>query len=152
MWILKVRKLAKAAGREALLLFFAIRDPGTPLPIKIAAAAALAYLLSPVDLMPDIPLIGWVDDLLLLSYGLPFLIRRLPPRVRERNGERADRVIELLGFGARKRGPAQTVESEAPRRAGASSRGAGTRRRARADVSDARIVSEVNVRGRGAAR
>jgi hypothetical protein len=38
MWILKMRRLARKAGREALILFFAVRHPDTPLPLKIAPA------------------------------------------------------------------------------------------------------------------
>lgn len=97
MWILKLRRLAKEMGREALILAFAVRDPATPLPLRLAAVAALAYVISPVDLVPDLPVIGWVDDLLVVSLGVPFLIRRLPPAVYVRASARAQRVLDSLG-------------------------------------------------------
>ncbi|MEN9317237.1 MAG: hypothetical protein RIS35_3630, partial [Pseudomonadota bacterium] len=98
MWILKLRRLAKKAGREALILWFAVRDPRTPLPLKLAAGAALGYFVSPVDLLPDLLLIGWIDDLLLLSLGVPFLIRSLPREVLDDAAARADRVLTDLGL------------------------------------------------------
>jgi uncharacterized membrane protein YkvA (DUF1232 family) len=70
MWLLKVRKLLSQAGREALIMYFAILHPGTPRMLKVAGGAALVYLISPVDLIPDIPVVGWVDDALLLEIEL----------------------------------------------------------------------------------
>ena len=142
MWLLKLRRLARKAGREALILFFAVRHPDTPLPLKAAATAALVYVLSPVDLLPDIPLIGMVDDLLVLSLGLPMLVRRLPPAVR------ADRVMAAMGFrkGAAEAGAAGggdvEVEVDAAPRPRRSS-GSAARRGGRAGkVSEAKILSE----------
>lgn len=97
MWMLKLRRVAKQIGREALILAFALRDPATPLPLKAAAVAALAYVFSPVDLVPDLPLIGWVDDLLVLSFGVPYLVRKLPPAVYLRASAKAHRVLAALG-------------------------------------------------------
>ena len=93
MWFFRLRRMFRVAGRDALILFFAIRDPRTPRGLKVASAAALAWILSPIDPLPDIPLIGWVDDLLVLSVGLPLLLRRLPDAVREQAEGRADRFI-----------------------------------------------------------
>ncbi|HWS76635.1 MAG TPA: DUF1232 domain-containing protein [Quisquiliibacterium sp.] len=166
MWFLKLRRLARKAGREALILFFAARHPETPTPLKLAAAAALVYLLSPVDLIPDVPLIGFVDDLLVLSLGLPMLVRKLPPRVLADTGARADRVLAALGLrtgGAAGAGasPGQAdveVEVEvaaAPRQARRATGAARPRARARGGaerVSDAKIVSEVAARPKGRRR
>lgn len=134
MWLLKIRKLVKAAGREALILLLAIRHPDTPLPLKVAATAALGYLFSPLDLLPDLPVIGWVDDLLLLSYGLPYLIRRLPSDVLAEVEAQADRILALFGAGA----------SMPPKPAGRASPTRAPRKRparAAGKVSDAKIVS-----------
>ena len=163
MWLLKLRRLARKAGREALILFFAVRHPDTPLPMKIAAGAALAYLLSPVDLIPDVPVVGFVDDLLVLSLGLPMLVRRLPPSVVAQAGARADKVLAALGFrkaaaagGAGASGEAEIeVEIGEPVRkrarpaagSGAARPRAG-RRQAAAGVSDAKVVSETRRPGR----
>ena len=134
MWIAKVRKLAKKAGREALILWFAIRNPDTPLPLKLAAGAALGYFVSPIDLLPDVMLIGWIDDVVLLSLGVPFLIRSLPPGVRADAEARADLVLTTLGFppvGAAEETVEAEVRSAKPRR----------RRRPEEDVVDAKVVS-----------
>lgn len=167
MWLLKLRRLARKAGREALILFFAVRHPDTPLPVKLAATAALAYVLSPIDLIPDLPLVGAVDDLLLLSLGLPMLVRRLPPRVLAETGVRADRVLADLGFGrtaaaeeggdaggarAGARAPveAELVEPVRPRRRAAASPAQPRTPRSRAGrVSEAKIVSETPKAARG---
>jgi len=133
MWILKLRRLAKTIGREALILAFAVRDPATPLPLKLAAVAALAYVISPIDLVPDLPLIGWVDDLLVATLGVPFLLRRLPPAVYVRAAARAGRLLDSLG-GIRRARPAK-VEPAAPT-------GRGTARSRTARATDARILAE----------
>lgn len=163
MWFLKMRRLARKAGREALILFFAVRHPDTPLPLKIAAGAALAYLLSPVDLIPDVPLVGFVDDLLVLSLGLPMLVGRLPPGVVAEAGARADKVLSAMGFrkaaagaaagsaGRRREAEAEVeVEIGEPVRKSARAApgtGAGrprsARRPAAGGVSEAKVVSEV---------
>ncbi|GAA4406419.1 YkvA family protein [Quisquiliibacterium transsilvanicum] len=157
MWILKMRRLARKAGREALILFFAVRHPDTPLPLKIAAGAALAYLLSPVDLIPDVPLVGFVDDLLVLSVGVPMLVGRLPPSVVAEAGARADKVLTALGFqkagaagsAGRQRDAEVEVEIGEPvRRSSRSAAGSGAarpraaRRPAAGGVNDAKVVSE----------
>jgi uncharacterized membrane protein YkvA (DUF1232 family) len=98
--ILMLRFL-KTAGREGLALLFALRDPGTPTLLKAAIAALALYVLSPVDLVPDVlVLFGWADDVALLMFGIPYLYRRLPSDVRARA---ADRVAQLRGrFGPRR--------------------------------------------------
>ncbi|HEX4985700.1 MAG TPA: YkvA family protein [Burkholderiales bacterium] len=71
---------ASALRREALVLWFASRDPRTPLPAKWLAAFIVAYALSPIDLIPDfIPVIGYLDELLLLPAAI-WLVLRLTPR------------------------------------------------------------------------
>ncbi len=95
MWLFRLRKMFRVAGRDALVLFFAIRDPRTPRALKLAAGAALAWILSPIDPLPDLPLIGWVDDMLVLSVALPLLIRRLPEAVRLEANLRADRFTAV---------------------------------------------------------
>ena len=60
-------------------IFLALKDSRTPLPAKILAAVTVAYALSPIDLIPDfIPVLGYLDDVLLLSI-LVFAVRKLIP-------------------------------------------------------------------------
>ncbi len=89
MWPLRLWRFVKTVGRDGLVLLHALRDPGTPVPLKAAILALAAYLVSPIDLLPDFALLfGWADDLALLMVAVPFLVSRLPAAVRAR-AERA---------------------------------------------------------------
>ena len=92
LWMIRLRRLFKAVGREALMLWFALRNPATPVPIKIATVLLGIYLVSPLDLLPDFAMLfGWADDLMLFLVVVPFLARRLPPTVQADVAARADR-------------------------------------------------------------
>lgn len=67
-----------------------MRDPRVPLPLKGLLVGALAYLVSPLDLIPDaIPVIGQADDLTVLLLVLDLFIRNAPPEVRAEHMRRA---------------------------------------------------------------
>lgn len=73
---------ANAVTRNTYALYLATRDPRVPLPAKIIIGLVVAYTLSPIDLIPDfIPIIGYLDDLLLLPLGIWLAIRLVPPEV-----------------------------------------------------------------------
>lgn len=75
---------ARALKREIHALYLACRDPRTPWHAKFVATLVAAYALSPIDLIPDpIPIIGYLDDLLLLPLGIWFAIRLIPADVME---------------------------------------------------------------------
>lgn len=84
---------------EARMVWAMLRDPGAPLMAKIVAIVALAYLVSPVDFVSDaVPLLGWIDDALVLA-GLLWLAYRFLPRelyeaLRRRAGFQDGNVIE----------------------------------------------------------
>lgn len=70
---------ARLLKRDLLTLWLAARHPETPLRAKILAAAVAAYGLSPIDLIPDfIPVLGYLDDLLLLPVGIWLTLRLMP--------------------------------------------------------------------------
>jgi len=78
--------------QDALALYLAARHPRTPWYAKALAAFLAAYLLSPIDLIPDfVPVLGYLDDLVVLSLGLLIVVRIVPPDVmgecRQRAGE-----------------------------------------------------------------
>ncbi len=103
-WLLRLRRLFVATRREALILWYALRDPATPRGIKLASVLMLLYLVSPVDILPDFALLfGWADDVALLMIGIPYLARKLPAAVFASAAERADRLLGRFGG----RGPAQ---------------------------------------------
>ncbi len=67
---------------DARLLWLALKHPLSPGWLKPAAALLVLYLLSPVDLIPDvIPFFGLVDDAVLIPLAIRFILKRLPERV-----------------------------------------------------------------------
>ena len=75
---------AKQLKQQTLTVYFAARDPRTPLLVRALAVFVAAYALSPIDLIPDfIPVIGYLDDLLLVPLGLALVVRLTPPEVLE---------------------------------------------------------------------
>ncbi len=77
-----MREKAHSLKRETLALYIAVRDPRTPLAARIVAALVVAYAISPIDLIPDfIPVIGFLDDLILLPLGIALCLRLIPKEV-----------------------------------------------------------------------
>lgn len=77
-------------------LWWALRDPRAPRWLKLASAGLVLYLLSPIDLLPDaLPLIGVVDDLVLLPLAIRWLLSRLPADLRADLEKRARRETPM---------------------------------------------------------
>lgn len=75
----RIGDLGHRLAVEAHAAWLAARDPRVPWPARILAIAVAAYALSPIDLIPDfIPLLGWLDDLIIVPLGL-WVVRRLIP-------------------------------------------------------------------------
>lgn len=75
----RLREWANAAKRDIAALWIAARDPRVPLGAKLVAGATAAYALSPVDLIPDfIPVLGYLDDLILIPFGVWLAIKLVP--------------------------------------------------------------------------
>ena len=86
----RLRLWARALKRNVILLWLAARDPRTPMAAKLLAGCVAAYALSPIDLIPDfIPVIGLLDDLLLVPAGIWLALRLLPPGLRDELRETA---------------------------------------------------------------
>lgn len=78
-WFDDIKAWARRLKREILALWIAARDRRTPLAARLVAGAVAAYALSPIDLIPDvIPVLGYLDDLLLLPLGLALAVRLIP--------------------------------------------------------------------------
>ena len=78
----KIRAWAKALKAEIAALAAAIRDARTPWYAKALGVVIVAYALSPIDLIPDfIPVIGFLDDAILLPLGIWLVLRMMPPEV-----------------------------------------------------------------------
>jgi uncharacterized membrane protein YkvA (DUF1232 family) len=73
------KEWAASLKKNTYALYLASKNPGVPFLAKIIIAMVLAYALSPIDLIPDfIPIIGYLDDLLLLPIGIWIAIRLIP--------------------------------------------------------------------------
>ena len=77
-----LKQRAQHLKAETFALYLAARDPRTPWYAKLLVAGIVAYALSPIDLIPDfIPVIGYLDDLILLPLGILWAIKLIPPVV-----------------------------------------------------------------------
>jgi uncharacterized membrane protein YkvA (DUF1232 family) len=73
---------ARAIKRDAHAHWLAARDPRVPWYAKALALAVAAYAFSPIDLIPDfIPVIGYLDDLMIVPLGIALVIRLIPPDI-----------------------------------------------------------------------
>jgi uncharacterized membrane protein YkvA (DUF1232 family) len=78
----RLKRWAAELKAQVVTLWFCRRDPRTPLAAKIMAALVVAYALSPIDLIPDfIPILGLLDELVLLPAGIYIAMRLIPPEV-----------------------------------------------------------------------
>lgn len=76
----RLRRWGRALKRDIVALWLAARDPRTPWYAKALAGLVVAYALSPIDLIPDfIPIIGYLDDLILVPLGIALAVRLIPP-------------------------------------------------------------------------
>jgi uncharacterized membrane protein YkvA (DUF1232 family) len=73
---------ARSVKRDVVALWLAARDPRVPWYAKAMAAAVAAYALSPIDLIPDfIPVVGYLDDLIIVPLGILLAVRLIPSDV-----------------------------------------------------------------------
>ena len=79
----KLKIWAKKLKRQLVMLHLAYKDRRTPWYAKVLIFVIIAYALSPIDLIPDfIPIIGYLDDLILLPIGIYFAVRLIPEDVK----------------------------------------------------------------------
>ena len=77
-----LRAKAKQLERETYALYLAYRDPRTPWHARAFSAFVVAHTVSPIDLIPDfIPIIGYLDDLIITPLGLYVALRMIPAQV-----------------------------------------------------------------------
>lgn len=78
----RIKDWARAIKRDVYALYLAARDPRTPWYAKALALGIAAYALSPIDLIPDfIPVLGYLDDAILLPLAIMLAVRLVPPDV-----------------------------------------------------------------------
>ena len=78
----RLKKWARDVKRDVLALYLAARDPRVPWYAKVLAGLVAAYALSPIDIIPDfIPVLGYLDDLILLPMGIAAVVALIPKEV-----------------------------------------------------------------------
>lgn len=91
----RLKLWAKALKRDVIALWLAAREPRVPLGAKVLAGAVAAYALSPIDLIPDfIPVLGLLDDLLIVPAGIWLALRLIPATVMADLRERAETMAK----------------------------------------------------------
>ena len=86
----RIKQWARGIVRDVTALWLAARDPRVPWLAKAVAACVAAYALSPIDLIPDfIPVLGYLDDIVLVPLGIALAIRLVPAALLEEHRQRA---------------------------------------------------------------
>jgi uncharacterized membrane protein YkvA (DUF1232 family) len=92
---MKLKDRAKKLNIEIPALFIALKEKDTPIMAKILAGITLVYALSPIDLIPDfIPVLGYLDDLIILPALIALTIRLIPADIMERCRDQASCLWE----------------------------------------------------------
>ena len=95
MTLKSLKQLSSKLKRHTLTVYYIARDPKTPLLLKLLAVLIAAYALSPIDLIPDfIPVIGLLDDLIIVPLGLALVLKLTPKEVIESARQKAELSIK----------------------------------------------------------
>lgn len=88
-----IKQKANAVKKNISAVYLALKDKDTPLTAKIVAAITVAYALSPIDLIPDfIPILGYLDDVVILPLLITLCIKMIPKDVMNRSKNQADTI------------------------------------------------------------
>jgi uncharacterized membrane protein YkvA (DUF1232 family) len=90
----ELKQRARRLKAETFALYLVVRHPRTPWYAKLFVACIVAYAFSPIDLIPDfVPVLGYLDDLILIPMGIALAIRMVPPAVLAECRARAQDVM-----------------------------------------------------------
>lgn len=100
-FIESLRKRAGLLKRDTLAMWYAVKDPRTPWYAKALGILVTAYAFSPIDLIPDfIPVLGYLDDLVLIPAGIALTLRLIPAEVmtsaREKAQESSQKPVSIV--------------------------------------------------------
>ncbi len=88
---MNLKERAKKLKSDIPAIFLTLKDKDTPILAKIMAVITVGYALSPIDLIPDfIPVLGYLDDVILLPAFIALTIKLVPKEVWERNRKKAE--------------------------------------------------------------
>jgi len=81
-WLTTLKERARSLQRDTLAVWFAAKDKRTPWYARALAVLVAAYAFSPIDLVPDfIPVLGYLDDLVLIPAGIALTLKLIPAEV-----------------------------------------------------------------------
>ncbi|HEX2948226.1 MAG TPA: YkvA family protein [Armatimonadota bacterium] len=90
------KQQAKRIKLEAYTLYLACRDPRLPWFVRLFALCVAGYAFSPIDLIPDwLPIIGYLDDLILVPLGIALVIKMIPAQILQENREKARDIMTI---------------------------------------------------------
>jgi len=93
-FIARSKERARFLNLEVYALYLAYRDPRVPWVARVFAACVVGYAFSPIDLIPDfIPVIGYLDDLVLIPVGIKLALSMIPANVMSESREKAQAII-----------------------------------------------------------
>ena len=91
----RLKHWARVVKRDVCALYLASRDPRIHWSVKLLAVAVAGYAVSPIDLIPDfIPILGYLDDLIIVPLGILLVIRLIPPALMAEFRAEAERRLE----------------------------------------------------------
>jgi len=91
----RIKAWAHEVNRDGYAIYLAARDPRMPWYAKVLAVAIAAYALSPIDLIPDfIPVIGYLDDLVILPLGIWLVVSLIPDEVMVEYRAKASEAVQ----------------------------------------------------------
>ena len=89
------KQWARAIRRDTHALYLAARDPRVPWYVKALALAVAAYALSPIDLIPDfVPVLGYLDDLIIVPAGIALVVKLIPPAIMAEHRDSAAAALD----------------------------------------------------------
>lgn len=89
-----LKQLARKLKKETRAIYLASKDPRVPWMARLVATCVVAYAFSPIDLIPDaIPILGYLDDLILVPAGIWLVLKMIPPNVLAECREKAESDI-----------------------------------------------------------
>jgi uncharacterized membrane protein YkvA (DUF1232 family) len=91
----RIKRWARALKRDTYAVYLVARSPDTPWYVKVLAVAVAAYAFSPIDLIPDfIPVLGYLDDLVLVPLGIWLVVSLIPEQAMAEYRARADEAMQ----------------------------------------------------------
>ncbi|MDR9856061.1 YkvA family protein [Paenibacillus sp. VCA1] len=89
----QLKNYAKTIKQNIYVLYLSYKDARVPWYAKAFAVCVVAYAFSPIDLIPDfIPILGYLDDLVIVPLGITLALRLIPPHIIEENREKAEEM------------------------------------------------------------